>query len=628
MIQRFYLIFILLVIFLKGNSQIYVNNLNSKDVYESFCGQPLTLKYGNVTGIKVIIDNKTNNIYYVNSNIYKLHFDFCENILHYSYGLGNFNNENYSNQVNRRFLLANINYFRTQDIYVIDISPVDMMSETQIRTCFAKILGSSFCNDKLYFLINSPRLAKMRDSLQNDIPLKTPTDLYGYVNYQAVSKYKNTGVLRLIDSIEPPALPILPNEIIIVKNITNNLPIVAGVITTEFQTPLSHLSILGLNRKIPICAYTHALQSKELLQYVGQEISFSVEADTFYIVKSAIEPTKNNTSHFKLSKDISVKQIIDINNINKKSVFYVGSKAANFGELNKLSKKALFKVPESGFAIPFYFYEMHMQQSKANILIQEVINDTSHNKILLEAKLDSIQTLIKNTPVDISLIHAIELRMKADTVYSKFRFRSSTNAEDIIGFSGAGLYVSKSAELNNPNKTVEKALQEVWASLWSIEAYNEREYFNINQNQISMGILVHRSFDNEAVNGVAITKNIYRNNSFGFLINAQLGENSVVNPKPNVICDQFICYPENANPIFNNKNAIDIITYSNLNNNQLVMTEAEIKNLANQLDIIKEHFVGIAVDPYTYLKIGLDVEFKIDGNKRTLYIKQVRSYND
>lgn len=57
------------------------------------------------------------------------------------------------------------------------------------------------------------------------------------------------------------------------------------------------------------------------------------------------------------------------------------------------------------------------------------------------------------------------------------------------------------------------------------------------------------------------------------------------------------------------------------------MSEAEIQNLANQLEISKRHFAG-SIDPWSYTRIGYDIEFKIDGKNRELYIKQVRPYND
>lgn len=77
-----------------------------------------------------------------------------------------------------------------------------------------------------------------------------------------------------------------------------------------------------------------------------------------------------------------------------------------------------------------------------------------------------------------------------------------------------------------------------------------------------------------------------------------------------------------------NKNIVDIITQSSLNNNKLVMTETEIQKLANKLEIIKKYFVNNNYTNKWYLDFGLDIEFKLDKKKRELYIKQVRHYND
>jgi hypothetical protein len=57
------------------------------------------------------------------------------------------------------------------------------------------------------------------------------------------------------------------------------------------------------------------------------------------------------------------------------------------------------------------------------------------------------------------------------------------------------------------------------------------------------------------------------------------------------------------------------------------MTEEEIQNLANQLEVVKKHFVTSNLVG-NYLDYGLDIEFKIDGEERILYFKQVRVFND
>ena len=86
------------------------------------------------------------------------------------------------------------------------------------------------------------------------------------------------------------------------------------------------------------------------------------------------------------------------------------------------------------------------------------------------------------------------------------RFRSSSNAEDLAEFNGAGLYDSKTGIPGDSKKTVENAIKTVWASLWNDRAFSEREFFNSNQQTVYTGILVHESFPEEISNGVVVTK--------------------------------------------------------------------------------------------------------------------------
>ena len=628
MIHAKSILILFLLISIRSNCQSYLTELKNEDDFRNLSGPPLANKYGNVTAVKVVYDIGNDSLYYINTNYYNNHYDFCEKYLDYVDGIGNFFKRNYSDGPGRKYLLANLNYFQSINKYVIDISPIDQMTNEQIIQIVDLIKESTFTGSKLYFLINNPRLQQMIERLNKSVSTIDPSYIYGNLTYQAISKYKNNGILKVIDNKEYDVSRLMPDDIVILKSIPDYLPAVAGVIVTEFQTPLSHISLLGMNRKIPICAYTKAFDNNLISKYIGEQVTLTVTADTFLIEADSSGLSENSKKNVNLEIDLSVDSLIGVDYLTRLSASYVGSKAANFGELYQISKNANFKTPELSFAIPFYYYNQHIIESGADKLIQNIINLKPNNKKSLENKLKKIKFRIENTSINPRLISAIEERITSDGNYTEFRFRSSTNAEDITGFSGAGLYASKTGILNDQKKSIEKAVKTVWASLWSFEAYSEREYFNIDQEKIAMGILVHRSFKNEKVNGVALTKNIYRKNSNGFLINAQPGEESVVRPRSGVICDQFLCFPAKSNKIYQDKIVIDIITYSSINNNELVMSETEIQNLANQLEIIKKHFVDPDTDAWTYLRIGFDVEFKLDGENRQLYIKQVRPYND
>ena len=208
------------------------------------------------------------------------------------------------------------------------------------------------------------------------------------------------------------------------------------------------------------------------------------------------------------------------------------------------------------------------------------------------------------------------------------RFRSSTNAEDANGFSGAGVYTSETGEVGNPKLPIDRAIKQVWASLWSYDAFMERSYFGIDQSQVYMGVLVHRSFPDEKANGVVISKNLYRDNYYGFVVNAQVGDEPVVKPKPGQIVDQFICYPPIEGEMNPDRNKVDIITFSNLNDKKLVLSDKEIQLLAKETERIKSYFYRRNSRSRSYPDYGLDIEFKLVGADRKLYIKQVRPYND
>lgn len=621
---------VLLLLSLKIHGQGSLKKLDSRLDFDRLSGPPLAEKYGNVSSIKLVYELNSKNIYYINSQNFRYHHDFCIYRLGHEVDLDYFNKINYSNHPDRKYLLGNLNYYESLGIYALELSPVDVMTPENMGLLWKVVSESAFIGNRLRLLLNTARLQQLSPSLKKSMPVLNPAEIYRSLKYQAISRQSGCGVLRFVNDLQSEKASIKPSDIIVIRETPLVLPEVAGVIVNAFQTPLSHLNILGQNRKIPICAYKKAFQDPAILKLNLKKVCFEVSNDTFKIYPVAsIHSTKPKRKRVKLKYDFKVDSVIPIEKLGRKSFRYVGYKANNFGILYQISRRKTFKVPECAFALPFYFYRQHVQKSASEGLINDLLE--KKGKIMsrdsLKHLLKNIRKAIVSAPVDSALLKSITDRV-AKSKWTKMRFRSSTNAEDAEGFSGAGLYASKTGILNDSIKTFEKAVKEVWASLWSFEAFAEREYFHIDHRSVFMGILVHRSFPDEVVNGVAITKNVYRPGYNGFVVNAQLGNESVVKPKPGMVCDQFICFPNAADPIFQNKNSVDIITQSSLNGDKLVMTEKEIQNLANQLELIKRYFYDHIYMYNSYLDFGLDLEFKLEGKTRELYIKQVRVFND
>ncbi len=614
-----------------GNSQEENLALATKKQFDAWSSKPLYQKYGQVQSLKVVYDTRHNKLHFVSSERFEYHYEYCMQVLGFPDDLQRFNEEAYSNRSDRRFLLANINYYKALDKYALELGPSDRMNKKHIELFYEAVKKEVFFAKNFYLMLNTAHINNTMQG-QTKIPTLSPSEIYNGQKYQPISKYASHGTLRVIRDWENEKDAIQPTDIIIIEDIPAVFPLVQGVIVTQFQTPLSHVTLLGQNRKIPICAHTEIFNMSDVLQFEGQIVSFRVEQDTFVMALSSVklEDIWQAGKPIRLSKNTKIDSLIPVRLLEEKLSSIVGCKAANFGELNRYAQKIGFKVPESAFAIPFFYYDQHVNangvQAKIDALL--AMDNRTRSSVSIKKDLEEIQQMILDAQVNLELLKLVERMIVHSGDFRRMRFRSSTNAEDREGFSGAGIYTSKTGEVGNPDKPIDKAIKKVWASLWSYNAFMEREAFNIDHSTVAMGILVHRSFPDEAVNGVAITANLYRDDYLGFVVNAQLGDESVVQPNGSIQCDEFICYPDESVSVYGkSESGIDIINYSSLNDGKLVMTEAEIQNLANTLELIKLKYLRSHYTRETYFNFALDLEFKLDKDTRELYIKQMRIYN-
>ena len=143
-----------------------------------------------------------------------------------------------------------------------------------------------------------------------------------------------------------------------------------------------------------------------------------------------------------------------------------------------------------------------------------------------------------------------------------------------------------------------------------------------------MALLCHRSFPNEAANGVALTANIFDTSGLepGFYINVQKGGASVVLPEAGITTDQIIYhYFQPGQPAI-------FLSHSNLvNGSETVLTSTQLYRLGQALEHIHMFWMdtygpGLG-DPTAFY--AMDVEFKFDsiaGGPPQLFIKQARPH--
>ncbi len=610
------------------DSLSHFNQLISKDAFNMLSSSPSTSNYGNIASIKGIHDLETDKIYYINVKVDKSHYLFAKNYLGYELGPFDFLYTQYSTNPSRYLNLFTINYHESIDKYVLEFSSLDETDCQGIGRTFAKVMNTSYFGNKLFFYCNN---LKWKDC--PNIPQISSEELYNGQKYQALNNGENYGYLVKmdIDAIQQSYLG--RHDIVIINGVPNDLPVVAGIITSEFQTPLSHINILSHNRNTPNMAMKDAWSNHSFNSLLNKLVYLKVESDSFTLRQAT--PTEAESfwsSHepqdtINLSFDTISSGLIDLSHENIQSVNKIGGKAANFAELVHLDT---IPLPEDYFAIPMYYYWQHLKQNGIDSFIDEMLSenafysDNEYRKI----RLIQLQNIIKAAPVDLELIQLIESRIDHFSRFSAYRFRSSTNAEDLENFSGAGLYASTSAKKDDPDDTIEKAIKIIWASLWDLRAFEERAYYKINHKTVAMAILVHRSFPNENANGVLITSNLY-NINHGYTINCQYGEYSIVYPEPGILNDQIILYTISMDEYpFN----IEYLTRSNLPELQgeTVLTDNELYELGFYCTTIKNHYFNhVATDiSCGYESFSVDIEFKIDSTvaPRKIYLKQARIY--
>ena len=634
---------ITLNLFVRSQDTIHcLQNIFTEAEYALLKGNPNTSKFGEVDALKVLYDLKSDSIYFINSNYYDYHVNFCKEYLSYSDNGWKFNLNNYTTTNNREYLMGTINRFYSKNFFTLEFSVADNIRADQIRFLHQKIKEHFHLTNEIKLFINTNNMRRKVDELSG-VPMINADEIYSGQSFQSLNQKQTFGNLRFIDMENIENHKIKTTDIVVINGTPNELPPVAGVITTDFQNPLSHITILCQNRGTPIMALKNAWEDSLLRALKDRAVSFEVSNESYLINSSSKEEIdsfwinkRQSKKRIRLYIDTSVKSILPIDMIHKNAINFVGGKAANFAELYHLvlEKKLKVKTPEGAFAIPFHFYLEHIKNNQIDLLIDQFLSlrkEKIDDKITREY-LGEIQLQIIESKIDPKLISAIEKEVLKNP-YKRIRFRSSTNAEDLKGFNGAGLYDSKTGLYGDTKKSFENAIKKVWSSVWNYNAFMERDYFGIDQGTIAMGVLCHRSFPNEKANGVVITKNLYRENYRGFVINAQYGEISVVNPPDSVTCEQIICYSDKNDSFYGKKNIAEYLSYSNVlpKNEKQVLSTEEVIQLTKEIaklkkELYKRHNIQETNTPY--YEYGLDLEFKIYGDDRQVYIKQIRPFNN
>lgn len=590
--------------------------------------------------IKLVYELSSDEVYFFNTTRFEGHYPFSHRVLGYPFDSRVFLETQYTTSKDRRYALASIVHYKASDIYTLQFWGGDQITADLVLEVYRQVRSRVFFGGQLKFMATSQSLRERTEHLKDLIPVIHQDVIFAGQSYVPLNFAESYGFLRKIAASELGTVNPGRHDIVLTDEVPNDLPVVSGIITSDFQSVLSHINVLSRNRGTPNMSLRDAWQNPHLNSLLNQLVRYEVRKDTFFVEPASLEDAEafweanEPAKGFELAGDFSVSGLMEITDLDSESSVFVGAKAANFGELAKITVDEVgpLRLPEGAFAIPFYYYIRHLEHNGIDEDIRTMLasQDFQSNIVIRERELSDLRNKIENAPIDPEFLSMVENKIISSSTFRRIRFRSSTNAEDLAFFNGAGLYDSKTGIIGDGDKSVAQAIRQVWASVWNLRAFEEREFYKIDHETVAMGILAHRSFPDEEANGVAVTRNLYHDRFHGFTVNVQEGEISVVSPPPGVTSEQFVflTYNPDGRDVYDEPH-IEYISNSNINNGKLVLNQAESVLLARNLQFIKLHFYYSVFDRDTlgeFTNFGMDVEFKLDGPERALYIKQARPY--
>lgn len=605
--------------------------------YDLLAADPLDASIPGAQSAKTIIDRVDGNrLYFTNSELYPIHYEFASQFL--SGGdlpivgdLGSFNATEYYSP-DRRFLLGAVTYYEEPDAWVYEISPYDTADAEMIALAYRSIAASSYFGDALLFHPTSEAVNAVAADLPPDVKQISTAELFEGITYQPLNLGLSMGQLRFYRSTEVEDF-VNYREIVVLDKIPNDISIVAGTITAEFQTPLAHINVLAQNRGTPNMALLGAWEDPTLRALEGKWVELVVEGLQWQIrevTEAEAQAWWDSSRPDPLDApdmDTSVTGLWDCEDILDLSlplgealrarIPAFGGKGTNMSAMVHIGEDV---VLEPCFVTPMHYYNQHMETHNLWLRYDELTREPDWADPRRRAELlAELQAEIIAAPLDPDFLALLIAKIDTDFDQAKMRFRSSTNAEDLGNFTGAGLYTSKSGEWDPTGADLEKTVKEVWASVWNARAWEEREYWGIDHTRVGMATLSNPTFDGEDANGVAVTGNVFDTSGLepAFYINAQIGENSVVLPAPGHTTDQILYYYNMPGQ------PVVYINHSNLiREGDTVMSTAELYQLGTALDAIHRYFYeayGTSGGFY-----AMDTEFKVvDGE---VVMKQARPY--
>jgi len=615
----------------------FAHEVRDEDTLHHLAARPENQVVARTEVVKFLIDlADERRLWFIDTERWDIHYRFAHDQLSTEAhpiqggyeGHRRFNEVQYRT-ADRRFICGSIVHYLDADQWTIEMVAGDNLEGERVLRAFQQVQAATYFGEHLRYRPISALHEQQIASVSGRLPTIGAREVFGGIHYQPLTHGAAYGTLRFVRG-PLDAASVRPDQIIVLEELPDEIPVSSGVISQQMQAPLGHLAILCATRGTPNAGLRDALSDPRLTALEGQLVRLEIGSQDLDIRGATLEEaqaswaSRRPESPLTPSIDRSDSGLPELCSLDYANSNTVGAKAAQLGEACQIGGVI---VTPGGFAIPFFHYLRHLERTGLATGIPQMLADDAFRSDarVREQRLGELRVAIERSSVDPTLLRALRRRINAFPGEPRVILRSSTNAEDLPGFTGAGLYRSIVIAGDADDAELSDALRQVWASVWLQGAYEEREWFRIDHRQVAMGVLVQPFVDGAAANGVAITANPYYAGRPGYFVNAQALGGSVTGAAGDEIPEQHLIYTYQGIEA-------ELVSRSSRNDGAPLLRDEEILELAEVLRVLHEHFaprwgdrVGRLPEGST-AEVAAEVEFLIAGPDRDVVVLQARPF--
>lgn len=438
-------------------------------------------------------------VYWINTRRYPFHYAFLR--AHYLTlaDVEPFNAANYS-KADRRFVLGTVLRYSRLNRYGVELWEGDAVEPKLVAEMMRALAPTFFA--PLAFKPNS----EQQRVAATGLPTIGTAEAYASREQLVLNGGRAVGRLVIVPDGGEDAL--LPGDIALLRTMPIRMPPVAGIVSAGFTTPINHISLLAKSWGIPNVYRADA--ERLYAGLAGQQVMLDATGATIALRPATAaeiaraEQARGTRAIRAPRADLAYAGLPALTEQTTRFVTRTGTKAANLGSVAAMTRRyaAGFTVPP-GFSVPFAYYDRFVAANGIGPAIEELLTDSRRiDPAWRAAKLAGLRKRFADGRVPAADLAAVAARRQVLLGGGGVFVRSSTNAEDLPGFNGAGLYDTV------PNVTttdaLAAALKTVWGSLWNDRAFAARERAGIDHRAVRAAVLVQTGINADAA-GVMTT---------------------------------------------------------------------------------------------------------------------------